>query len=176
MKRRTLALATGGVLAATAGAGTAWWVGRRNAPSAPAGNGDAFWPLRFERPDGSELAAVSLRGRPLLLNFWATWCPPCVEELPLLDRFEREQRAQGWRVLALAIDRAEPVRKFLDKHPLGFAVALGGAQGFELVRQLGNTAGGLPFTAIFDSAGRLVDTKLGAVTPDELSAWARRVR
>mgnify|MGYP005825371995 CR=1 FL=1 len=179
MKRRTLAFGAGAVLAAAAGAGTAWWRSRRpeepvEAPPPEANLGEAFWPLRFERPQGGELAAMSLRGRPLLLNFWATWCPPCVEELPLLDRFAREHRAKSWQVLGLAVDRAEPVRNFLVRQPVGFPIVLGGAPGFDLVRQLGNTSGGLPFTVIFDAAGALTQSKVGPVTEDDLKGWARR--
>ena len=62
--------------------------------------------------DGGKLALANFLGKPLLVNFWATWCPPCVKEMPLLDRFAQEQRAAAWQVVGLAIDKIEPVREF----------------------------------------------------------------
>jgi thiol-disulfide isomerase/thioredoxin len=116
---------------------------------------------------------ASLHGRPLVLNFWATWCPPCIKELPELDRFHREWSSKGWRVVGLAVDGVRPVREFLQKQPLSFAVGMAGLDGSALSRQLGNEQGALPFTAVFDRRGRLAHRKLGQTDFEELSAWAR---
>lgn len=158
-----------GVAAAALGAGVAAW--RLRPQEAAQGAEAAFWAGRWPRPDGGEVTAAELRGAPLLLNFWATWCPPCVEELPLLDRFYRQQQGRGWRVLALAIDQPSAVRAFLQRQPLSLPVGLAGLGGTELARALGNTTGALPFTAVFDAAGRLVRRKLGKVTEGDLQAW-----
>lgn len=177
--RRRWAMA--GVALAATGAGLGW---RWRQPAAPAGptreddttsNTVDVWTLRFEKPGGGEIALASLRGRPLVLNFWATWCPPCVEEMPLLDRFEREHADAGWRVMGLAVDNAEPVAKFLAVHPVGFAIGLAGMQGVTLSRTLGNTRGALPFSVIFDRRGDAVERKLGSWTGDELAGWVGRV-
>jgi len=103
MKRR--AWLAGGVAlgAAGAGVGFALWRGGRSDGDAAAAAA-ALWAMRFEQPGGGELSMASLRGQPLLLNFWATWCAPCVKEMPLLDQFHREHQAAGWRVVGLAID------------------------------------------------------------------------
>jgi len=133
----------------------------------------AFWAQRFDRPEGGELVFESLRGKPLLLNFWATWCPPCIEEMPMLDKFSRENAANGWQVVGLAIDQPTAVRKFLSKTPVSYPIGLAGLQGTELVKQLGNTAGGLPFTLVVDARGAVATRKMGKLEPADLQAWRR---
>ena len=165
-RRQTLVLA--GVAAAAAAAGGVWQ--RLRAPARPEG---PPWDQRFPTPDGAELDMAAFHGRPLVLNFWATWCPPCIKELPELERFHREWSPKGWRVVGLAVDGVKPVREFLQKQPLSFAVGMAGLEGTALSRQLGNEQGALPFTAVFDRSGRLAQRKLGQTDFQELSAWAR---
>jgi thiol-disulfide isomerase/thioredoxin len=172
MKRRTLAIgAAVGAAAAVAGAGVAWWRLRPEKVPLPAG----FWQTRFERPEGGELALANYRGKPFVLNFWATWCPPCITELPLLDRFHREQQPRGWTVLALAVDSPTPVREFLLKRPLAMPVGLAGSDGIEFGRSLGNTQGGLPFTVVLGSDGSVHARKLGALTEADVGAWTASI-
>ena len=169
MKRRTWLIGGAGVAAAAAGLGWRAWSDSRQVAQPDA---IGLWQLRFERPNGGELAMSSLRGQPLVLNFWATWCPPCVKEMPELDRFQRQFAARGWRVLGLAVDRPGPVREFLARSPVSYGIAMAGLGGTDLSRQLGNQSGALPFTAVFDRSGRLVHRKLGETSFDELAAWA----
>lgn len=168
--RRRALLGAAGVLAAVGGA---LWHRRR---SAQLSNSDGqpldLWALRFPRPEGGELVFAELRGKPLLINFWATWCPPCIKELPEIDRFARAHHAQ-LQVVGLAIDGLAPVQDFLKKLPLGFAIGLAGTSGSELARALGNRAGALPFTVLLDAEGGVAQRKLGETTHDELLAWAR---
>ena len=161
---RRLAL-TGGVaaLAAGAGFGWSWWRERVVAPD--------LWSLRFATPDGGELKLAGYRGGPLLLNFWATWCAPCVREMPLLDRFHRTWSDRGWHVVGIAVDRLEPVQAFLNRTPVSYPIALAGFAGSELSRQLGNDVGGLPYTVLFDAAGRVRQRKAGELNESELTAW-----
>jgi thiol-disulfide isomerase/thioredoxin len=168
---RRRALLVGGVAAAAAvaGAGVAGW--RLRSSGASGDRADALWPLTLDTPAGGELALSSLRGRPLLVNFWATWCPPCVEEMPLLDRFYLENSASGWKVLGLAIDQPSSVRQFLARTPVSFPIGLAGLQGTELGRTLGNQTGGLPFTVVIDAGGLIRQRKMGQVTPAELNRW-----
>lgn len=174
MKRRASVVAAA-ALAIIAGAGTAWWRSERDdEPATPAAID--LWTLTFERIDGAPLAMAAWRGRPLLLNFWATWCAPCVTEMPLLDRFASERAASGWRVLALAIDQPEPVRRFIAERKIALPVALAGSDGLTLSRSLGNLQGALPFTAVFDSSGAHTQQKLGTVSTDLLEHWVASTR
>jgi thiol-disulfide isomerase/thioredoxin len=172
--RRAL-LAGVGALAA---AGGAFWYARRAGPAADADADDAgqtdLWSQRYPRPEGGELVMAALRGRPLLINFWATWCPPCVKELPEIDRFW-QRHGQKLAVVGLAIDSLEPVRAFLQRQPVGFAVGLAGMPGTALARSLGNAQGVLPFTVLLDARGGMLQQKLGETTFAELEGWATRL-
>jgi thiol-disulfide isomerase/thioredoxin len=169
-RRRWLYGAVAGI-AAAAGAGLAWRNGHVVQTTPGSAPPDGLWGLSFQTPQGSTLRMDSFKGKPLLLNFWATWCPPCVEEMPLLDRFFAENSANGWQVLGLAVDQAEPVKRFLQARPVGFAIALAGLAGTDLSRTLGNSAGGLPFSVAFDSAGRIVQRKMGQLGAQDLQQW-----
>ncbi|MDO8251111.1 MAG: TlpA disulfide reductase family protein [Rhodoferax sp.] len=168
-RRRWLMAVVAGA-AALGGVGLAWQRYRPQTmtPTAEA----ALWQLEFATPDGGALSMASLRGKPVLLNFWASWCPPCVEELPLLSGFYRENSAKGWQVLGLAVDQLEPVKRFLLKAPVTFPVALAGMSGIDISRSLGNLSGGLPFTVVLGSDGLVAHRKIGKVTPADLRAWA----
>lgn len=171
--RRRMLYAGVAVAAAGAGAGLAWWKFQPHALEPGAEH--ALWSLSFERPEGGSVDLQALRGKPLLLNFWATWCPPCVEELPMLNTFYREHAAKGWQVLGLAIDQPSAVRTFLQRMALEFPVGLAGLGGTDLGRSLGNLTGGLPFTVVFGSDGRVLHRKMGQVTAQDLQLWATLV-
>jgi thiol-disulfide isomerase/thioredoxin len=115
----------------------------------------------------------SFQGRPLLVNFWATWCAPCVEELPLINDFYRQNKVNGWQVLGLAVDKIGPVQSFLQKMPLDFPVGMAGLSGAEMARALGNLSGGLPFSVVLGASGMVVQRKLGRLHPQDLTAWLR---
>ena len=176
MNRRNVVLLAAALASVAIGAGTALRRSRGDdeddGPMAPVD----IWSLAFEDVDAGSIALAGWRGRPLLLNFWATWCGPCVVEMPLLDRFAVEQGAAGWRVLALAVDQADPVRRFVAERALRIPVAIAGSVGLDLSRRLGNVGGGLPFTAVFDSAGTAVKRHLGAVNRNLLDGWMKAVR
>jgi thiol-disulfide isomerase/thioredoxin len=141
-------------------------------PSAPPAATQVFWGSRFKAVDGSDLSPSGWFGKPLLVNFWATWCPPCVKELPEINQFYNEAKGRGWQVLALALDQMEPVQAFLQKTRLDFPVALAGAQGLSLVRALGNESGGLPFSVAFDYGGTINWRRLGVTTLADLRELA----
>lgn len=160
----------GAALAATAaGAALAVW---RLQPGKPVPAAvQALWRLSLPTPQGLPLALAELRGRPVLLNFWATWCPPCVEEIPLLDAFYRQNSPSACQVLGVAIDQAASVQRFLARSPVSFPIVLGGLEGSELARSFGNETGGLPFSVILGADGGIIDRKMGQLTPELLARW-----
>ena len=173
MDKRNLLYLGAAAAAGLAGVGAAWLkhepqkltIGQTDAMQ------DALWAMSFDTPDGQPQPMSNFRGKPLLLNFWATWCPPCVEELPLLDAFYQEKKADGWQVLGLAVDQPSAVRKWLQAKPLSFAVGMAGLGGTELSKSMGNLAGSLPFTVVFGASGALLHRKTGKVTKEDLTQW-----
>ena len=134
--RRTAMYAGVAALAAIAGVGVAW---KRQALGALAPEAlNAFWAAEFDTPTGESLSMKSLQGRPVVINFWATWCTPCIEEMPLIDTFFRENESKGWQVLGLAIDQPSRVRQFLTQFPVNYKIGLAGLNGTELGKLLGN--------------------------------------
>jgi thiol-disulfide isomerase/thioredoxin len=171
-RRRTLGLAVGAA-ATLVGAGAAWrqWSTRNAADGAAT----KIWSMQFEKPEGGKLVMADFRGKPLLINFWATWCVPCVRELPALQRFQREQAGKGWHVIALAVDQPVPVIEFVNRFKLELTVALADADALEWQREMGNDKGGLPFSLVLDAAGRARHRKLGETTIDDLTRWAAEI-
>lgn len=175
LSRRQLVLGAVAIGAATSGMGAIqrWWANQQTDPLSPGPSLNAeFWAQQWDTPYGNKLPMSRFKGQPLLMNFWATWCPPCVEELPLLNSFYRQNKANGWQVLALAVDQLAPVQAFLRAKPLDFPVAMAGAPGSALAQSLGNLGGGLPFSVLIGSQGGVLHRKLGRITPADLNAWA----
>jgi thiol-disulfide isomerase/thioredoxin len=168
-RSRRVLLAAGGAAALAAGTAVGVWKARAPADDLP-------WSMEFDTPIGGHLSMATLRGQPTMVNFWATWCPPCVREMPALDQFAREFGPRGWRVVGVAADRIEPVREFLARTPVTFDIALAGFAGVELSRRLGNTSGGLPFTVAFDRRGRPAWQHIGETTLDALAAVAKGIQ
>lgn len=157
--------------AAAGGLGWAWWQEQQALRLAAQTAG--VWDLRLAQPEGGELVMQNLRGRPMVLNFWATWCPPCIKEMPDLDRFYRQFATQGWQVVGVAVDAPTPVREFLSRSPVSYRIGLAGMEGTGLSRRLGNDSGGLPFTAVFNAAGQVVLRKLGESSLEQMQSWAK---
>lgn len=170
--RRTLLLGGVATLAVAGGIGLGLKTQSGGESTAALSSAEAqFWSQRFDTPSGEPLAMSSFAGKPLLVNFWATWCPPCIEELPLLDRFYRDNAGSGWQVLGLAIDQPSAVKAFLQKMPLTFPNALAGFGGTELGKSLGNLSGALPFSVVLGTSGNVLQRKMGQVKPDDLAQW-----
>ncbi len=165
MNRRQWVMAGAGASAAAAGVSWSLW---RGSPT----RADALWALRLPQPDGSELAMSSLRGKPLLVNFWATWCAPCVRELPAINGFYQQTFSKGWQVVGVAVDNLEPVKSFLGKVKLDFPVVLAGLEGLKLAQALGDQTSALPFTVLINATGEITHKRLGETNLEELLRWA----
>ncbi len=110
------------------------------------------------------------QGRVLMCNFWATWCAPCREEIPLLMAARAKYASAGVEIVGIAIDNAAKVRDFSASFRITYPILLAEAEGLDLMRKLGNSSGGLPYTVVADRQGRVVHRKLGAFKQADLDA------
>jgi len=114
--------------------------------------------------NGQKQSLESLRGRPVLINVWATWCPPCIEEMPMLDA---AHRAGEIHVIAIAHDEREPVEQFLKKMNFAFDIAMGdSAPGFDASYEVPNT---IPYSVVINSEGEVSAVKRGLMSKRELA-------
>jgi len=146
------------------------WFGARKFDTQPAQPqaSAAFYALSLPDSRGANAAMAQWKGRPLVLNFWATWCAPCVEEMPELTALQAEIQPRNIQILGIGIDNAASIGAFADKYRIGYPLYVAGIDGSELSRQLGNQAGGLPFTVLLDASGKVSKTYLGRLKMDEL--------
>ena len=131
-------------------------------------------------PDASKLLALTLpdaagrpqpvaqwQGKVVAVNFWATWCAPCREEMPEFVRAQAEYGSKGLQIVGIAIDNADKVRQFSKQLNLNYPALIGGYSAMDLSRDLGNSLLALPFTVVLDRQGKVAYTHLGPVKPDQ---------
>ena len=111
-------------------------------------------------------------GRPLLVNIWASWCGPCIKEMPELDRFARAQGDDGVQVLGLALDDPQAVREFLQRIPVGYPQAIDAPGPADAGVRLGNPRGVLPYSILVTADGRLLKQRIGPFEDGEIDRWA----
>jgi thiol-disulfide isomerase/thioredoxin len=131
---------------------------------------DAATLLALKLPDagGKEESLEQWRGKLLVVNFWATWCAPCREEMPEFVRFQEEFGAKGLQFVGIAVDDADKVRQFTTEIRLNYPALIGGYGAMELSRTLGNRVMALPFTIVVGRDGKVAHTQLGPLKSDQL--------
>ncbi|MFD4840154.1 TlpA family protein disulfide reductase [Achromobacter sp. NPDC058515] len=168
MNRRLLLSAAVAVAATVAGGLTL--LGRKpQAPAAPADAGDPVAALmQMQLPDlnGASHSLAGWKGQPMVVNFWATWCAPCVKEMPELDALQKKY--PHIRFVGIGVDSAANMQKFVEKVQVSYPLWVIGAGAIDTLRKLGNPSGGLPFTIVFNADGGINRKILGEIQPDDL--------
>jgi thiol-disulfide isomerase/thioredoxin len=131
--------------------------------------------LAFPGLDGVTHHLADWQGRPLIVNFWATWCEPCRREIPLLKSLRRERVSDGVEIVGIAVDFLDEVRKYARENGIDYPVLVGEHGGEEAVAAFGMEPV-LPFTAFADDSGRIVTLKVGELHGDEAAFILDRIR
>lgn len=170
MTRRGVITLVALVAAGSAAGGYAvrsWWLSAAGDPRMGT-RADAVFAARLANLSGGTETLAKWRGHVLVVNFWATWCAPCREEIPVFIRMQKRYGARGLQFVGIAIDRREPVAAFQREFGMNYPVFLGGLETMELMRSTGNRAGVLPYTLVIDRDGRLASRTLGGLKDDRL--------
>jgi len=154
------------LLALLAGVFSSHWISQTGLASDPSIK--AFFANSWQTPDGKPANLENWRNKVLVVNFWASWCPPCVEEMPALDKIAQEYVGKNVLIVGIGIDSPSNIREFLQKTPISYPIVIGGLEGSNLAKQMGNTQGALPYTVIINPQGKSIYTKLGKISEDEL--------
>lgn len=124
----------------------------------------------WKDPQGDAIDTQNWKNKTLVINFWGSWCPPCVEEMPMLAKVSQELSSKNVLFVGIGIDSPSNIREFLKKTPVPYPIVIGGLDGNRWSKQFGNDAGGLPFTAIIRSNGTIIFKKLGKIEEDEIKS------
>ncbi len=167
MNRRQWMMICGiSLLALLAGIFSSHWISQTGLASDPSIK--AFFANPWQSPDGKSVYSENWRGKVLVVNFWASWCPPCVEEMPTLDKIAQEYASKNVLIVGIGIDSPSNIREFLGKTPVSYPIVVGGLEGSNLAKQMGNSQGALPYTIIINQKGKAIYAKLGKISEEEL--------
>lgn len=132
-------------------------------PKKPQFDSAPLFAASFPDQQGRTQALAQWRGQVVVLNFWATWCPPCREEMPELSALHDKYRGQGVTVLGLSTDDAPKIRDFAQKTPVSYPLLAGDFEAMQLAESLGNHRGVLPYTVLIGRDGHIATLYLGRV-------------
>jgi len=164
---QALALAALAILFAAAGFLYYQWRSGPDLPD-PAAAGQKLLAASLKGLDDRSQALDQWRGQVLVVNFWATWCAPCREEIPVFIQVQDRYRARGVQCVGIAIDQPERVRPYASEMGINYPLLVGGIETMEFAREIGNRAGVLPFTLVLDRSGRVAATHIGTYSVDAL--------
>jgi len=137
------------------------------------GGGAKLLALTLPDPAGAPQALAQWRGQVVVANFWATWCPPCLKEIPGFAQVARKWQGRGVQFVGISIDSPRQVQLFQEEQKVPYPLLIGTAETLQLSAELGNTAQALPFTLILDAQGEIRHVKLGTWTAAEVEARIR---
>jgi thiol-disulfide isomerase/thioredoxin len=123
--------------------------------------------------EGRPQPLAQWQGKILVINFWATWCEPCRDEVPVLVRTQEKRWADGVQIVGIGIDSPGKIREFARTYRINYPLAVAGLDAVDITRKLGNRAGGLPYTVVLDRSGRLVGSHLGGLSEQRLNEMLR---
>jgi thiol-disulfide isomerase/thioredoxin len=177
IKRRWIgfALAAVGVLALAAGILWRQISSDATGGSATKVDGSALMGLALPDTSGREQSMRQWKGKVVIVNFWATWCEPCREEMPRFIKLQEAYGDKGLQFVGIAIDEGDKVQRFASEIHLNYPTLLGGYGSIELSKTLGNRFGALPFTVVVDRAGSVVHTQLGPLKDAQLLSIIRQL-
>jgi thiol-disulfide isomerase/thioredoxin len=166
-RRDLLKIGALGVAAAAAGGALSIFLSKGSNPAGP------FESVQFSDLSGNLRRIDEWNARLLLVNFWATWCPPCLEEIPALVAARRKVSSSGIEFIGIAIDSVPKITEFAAKFGITYPVLVGGSQTLGLLRSLGNPTGGLPFTIIRNDRRQIGYRHVGALTQPQIEEQLR---
>jgi len=129
--------------------------------------------LRLPDVSGKGRSLAQWRDGVLIVNFWATWCAPCREEIPLLVRLQTKYARKGVQIVGISVDSADKVRQFASKYRINYPLLVSNYSVLDLSRRLGNNASGLPYTIVLNRGGKVIRTRLGGISEAELESAIR---
>jgi peroxiredoxin len=173
MNRKTRFALSALLLLAALAAAAAWYLTRRGADSAPDPAVEALFALRLPDTEGREQALAQWRGKVLVVNFWATWCPPCRKEIPDFSALSQDLAGAGVQFIGISIDDDDAVREFDERFKVPYPLLIAAPDVLALSTRFGNASQGLPFTVLIDRQGRVRHTRLGLMARDALEQQIR---
>ncbi|WP_245898496.1 TlpA family protein disulfide reductase [Polynucleobacter rarus] len=156
------------------GIGASYWLSSNSSQSSSASSQAAiyqeFMAVDWKNETGENVNSQAWKNKILVINFWASWCPPCVEEMPMLSAFNQKLDNNTVQMIGIGIDSPSNLRQFLQNTTVTYPILLGGLEGSNWMKRLGNSQGALPYTVILNPDGKILLTKLGKITEKELES------